>query len=321
MKTLLCLLAMNLTTAAVFAVRRRARASGPRQIASLLQSPAARDFVAKRLSGGRESRRCHRRAGERQVLHVLLRRHRVGLRQPGELEVQCRPGAGPVAPGVFKYKGYFYMSGNTSPLYRTSDILGPYESLGTWKDEKGQPWTGTALNGRTWNGSFDVFFVVDNDRPYLYYPGRGPEGIYVVPLDPNDLTKFAAAPKHLFSFDKSHIWERYGEFNEYSNVSWIEGPWVIKHDNTYYLEYSASGTQWLSYATGVYTSKSPLGPFAYCVREPYPAQDHRRRHRPRSRLHRPGPRRQLVAILYDRFGQSTRRPAPGDGCRRFRQGR
>jgi xylan 1,4-beta-xylosidase len=169
----------------------------------------------------------------------------------------------PVAPGVVKYKGSFYMSGNDSPLYRASEILGPYESLGAWKDQNGQPWTGTAPNGRTWTGAFDVYFFIDNDKPYLYYPGRGPEGIYVVPLDPNDLTRFAGAPKRLFSFDKSHIWERYGEMNEYSEITWMEGPWVIKHNDTYYLEYSASGTQWLSYATGVYTSKSPVGPFTY----------------------------------------------------------
>lgn len=174
----------------------------------------------------------------------------------------------PVAPGVFKYRGYFYMSGNGAPLYRAEDILGPYESAGDWKDHNGQSWTGTADNGRTWAGAFDVHFFIDDDKPYLYFPGRGSEGIYVVPLDPDDLTRFAAAPKRLFGFDKSHIWERYGEMNEYSEVTWIEGPWMIKHGETYYLEYSASGTQWLSYATGVYTSKSPLGPFTYAPGNP-----------------------------------------------------
>jgi hypothetical protein len=34
------------------------------------------------------------------------------------------------------------------------------------------------------------------------------------------------------------------------------------------LEYSASGTQWLSYASGIYTAKSPLGPFTYSPRNP-----------------------------------------------------
>jgi xylan 1,4-beta-xylosidase len=174
----------------------------------------------------------------------------------------------PVAPGVVKYKGWFYMSGNNTPLYRAKDILGPYEEVGDWKDHNGNAWTGTANNGRMWEGAFDVFFFIDNDRPYLYYPGRGAEGIYVVPLDPENLTRFAAAPKRLFGFDKSHIWERYGEMNEYSEVTWIEGPWMIKHNDTYYLEYSASGTQWLSYATGVYTSKSPLGPFTYAPNNP-----------------------------------------------------
>jgi xylan 1,4-beta-xylosidase len=174
----------------------------------------------------------------------------------------------PVAPGVVKYNGYFYMSGNGAPLYRASDILGPYEQVGDWKDPNGQAWTGTANNGRTWEGAFDVYFFIDNNKPYLYYPGRGPEGMYVVPLDPENLSQFAAAPKRLFGFDKSHQWERYGEMNEYSEVTWIEGPWMIKHNDTYYLEYSASGTQWLSYATGVYTSKSPLGPFTYAPRNP-----------------------------------------------------
>jgi len=170
----------------------------------------------------------------------------------------------PVAPHVVKYNGAFYMSGNNAPLYRASDPLGPYELVGPWKQQDGSAWTGVSANRQTWNGAFDVdIFIDDDNKPYLYFPGRGGDGINVVPLDPSDLAHFAAEPKRLFGFDKSHTWERYGDFNEYSEVSWIEGPWVFKHDGTYYLEYSASGTQWVSYATGVYTSKSPLGPFQY----------------------------------------------------------
>jgi hypothetical protein len=174
----------------------------------------------------------------------------------------------PVAPHVVKYNGVFYMSGNNAPLYRAPNILGPYELAGPWTDEKGQPWKGVS-NGRAWNGAFDVFIFVDEDnKPYLYAPGRSTDGIYVVPLDPKNLNKFAAAPKRLFGFDKSHVWERWGEANEYSEAAWIEGPWVIKRSGTYYLQYSASGTQWTSYATGVYTSKSPLGPFKYAPNNP-----------------------------------------------------
>lgn len=182
--------------------------------------------------------------------------------------VEVRGGRLPVAPHVAKYNGVFYMSGNSAPLYRAPGILGPYEVLGPWKNEKGEPWTGVS-NGRTWTGAFDVdIFVDDDNKPYLYYPGRSTDGIYVVPLDPKDLTRFAAAPKHLFGFDRSHIWERWGDKNEYVNVAWIEGPWAFKRNGTYYLEYSASGTQWLSYASGVYMARSPLGPFTYSPRNP-----------------------------------------------------
>ncbi len=174
----------------------------------------------------------------------------------------------PVAPGVFKYNGYFYMSGNNSPLYRSKDILGPYEMVGNWTTMNGGQWTGISANGNTWDGAFDVEFFEDANKPYLYYPGRGIDGIFVVQLDPENLSHFASEPKHLFSFDKTHVWERWGEMNEFPNLAWIEGPWVIKHNDTYYLEYSASGTQWLTYATGVYTSKSPLGPFTYAPNNP-----------------------------------------------------
>jgi xylan 1,4-beta-xylosidase len=182
--------------------------------------------------------------------------------------VEVRGGRLPVAPHVVKYNGLFYMSGNSAPLYRAPGILGPYEVLGQWKNEKGEAWTGVT-NGKPWTGAFDVdIFVDDDNKPYLYYPGRSTDGIFVAPLDPKDLTRFATAPKRLFGFDSSHIWERWGDKNEYANVAWIEGPWAFKHNGIYYVEYSASGTQWLSYASGVYTARNPLGPFTYSPRNP-----------------------------------------------------
>ena len=167
----------------------------------------------------------------------------------------------PVAPHVFKFNGSFYLCGNDGPLLKADNPLGPFESLGPWKNTPG------VAGG--WNGPFDMdIFVNDDGKPYLYYPGRGVSGIYVVPLDPNDLTRFAGEPKHLFAFNKDHVWERYGEMNEYTDVSWIEGPWLQKYKGTYYLEYAASGTQWKTYALGYYTAKSPLGPFTYAPNNP-----------------------------------------------------
>jgi hypothetical protein len=167
----------------------------------------------------------------------------------------------PVAPHVVKYDGNFYMCGNSGPLFKADNPLGPFVSLGEWKSPP------DVAGG--WRGPFDMdIYIDDNNKPYLYYPGRGIDGIYVVPLDPNDLTRFAGLPRHLFAFNPDHVWERYGEMNEYMAVAWIEGPWLQKYHDTYYLEYSASGTQWKTYATGYYTAKSPLGPFTYASNNP-----------------------------------------------------
>ncbi len=167
----------------------------------------------------------------------------------------------PVAPDVVKYNGSFYMCGNDGPLYKADNPLGPFTSLGEWKNTPG-------VDGG-WNGPFDMDIYIDDDnKPYLYFPGRGISGIYVVPLDPQDLTRFAGPVKHLFAFNSDHVWERYGEMNEYTEVAWVEGPWLQKVNGTYYLQYSASGTQWKTYAEGYYTAKSPMGPFTYAPNNP-----------------------------------------------------
>jgi len=166
----------------------------------------------------------------------------------------------PVAPHVVKYKGAFYLSGNDSPLFKADHPLGPFTKMSDWKN------TPDIAGG--WN-AFDVdIFVDDDNQPYLYFPGRGVDGIYVVPLDPNDLSRFTGKPRHLFGFNRDHTWEHYGEMNEYADVAWVEGPWLQKHNGTYYLQYSASGTQWKTYAEGYYTAKSPMGPFTYAPNNP-----------------------------------------------------
>ena len=167
----------------------------------------------------------------------------------------------PVAPDIVKYNGRFYLSGNDDNLYVSDSPLGPFKDLGPFKN------TGPVEYG--WNGGFDTkIFVDDDNQPYLFWPGRGISGIYGVRLDPDDLTRFMDRPTHLFGFNPDHKWECYGEMNEYPGVAWIEGPWVIKRNGTYYLEYSASGTQWKTYAEGYYTAKKPLGPYTYAPNNP-----------------------------------------------------
>ena len=168
-------------------------------------------------------------------------------------QVSLPPGKPAVAPAAFEYGGFVYLTGNDTGLLRSRDPLGPYEYVGDFKDETGK----TKL-------LFDpLVFIDDDDRVYMYYSGRSTNGIFGVELDRKNLTRFAAAPTHFFGFDSSHIWERFGSANSYSEVSWLEAPWMTKKNGTYYLQYSASGTYWTTYAVGLYTGKSPLGPFTY----------------------------------------------------------
>jgi xylan 1,4-beta-xylosidase len=170
------------------------------------------------------------------------------------------------APTAVAYKDYVYLTGNDLGLFRSRSPLGPFEFFGDFVDEHGQRLESERDPGRGWEdeGVFDpALFVDDDGRVYLYYAGGSTDGIYGVELDPADLRKFLGTPEHFFRFETTHIWERYGNWNEYSEQSWIEGPWMSKHNGTYYLQYAAPGTDWKTYAVGVYTSKNALGPFTY----------------------------------------------------------
>jgi xylan 1,4-beta-xylosidase len=181
-----------------------------------------------------------------------------------QVETQGARGIG--APTAFEYNGFVYLTGNDIGLYRSHSPLGPFEYFGDFVDEHGQRLERERDPGQGWEdgGVFDpAIFVDEDERVYLYYAGGSTAGVYGVELDSTDLRKFLGSPKHFFRFETTHVWERYGNWNEYSEQSWIEGPWMTKHNGTYYLQYAAPGTDWKTYAVGVYTSKNPLGPYTY----------------------------------------------------------
>lgn len=162
------------------------------------------------------------------------------------------------APHAFEFDGALYVTGNDVGLFRSKDPLQGWEYLGDFKDEKGNK-----------KLLFDTTTFLDDDgRLYVYYSGLRTDGIYGVELDRKDPTRFLSAPKKLWTFDPSHVWERYGDNNEGTALSWLEAPWMTKRKGVYYLQYSAPGTEWKTYAVGVYTSRKPLGPFQYASRNP-----------------------------------------------------
>lgn len=50
---------------------------------------------------------------------------------------------------------------------------------------------------------------------------------------------------------------------------YVEGAWMTEREGTYYLQYSAPGTEYNTYADGYFTGSSPLGPFSYSSHSPF----------------------------------------------------
>ncbi|KGE87730.1 1,4-beta-xylanase [Phaeodactylibacter xiamenensis] len=112
-------------------------------------------------------------------------------------------------------------------------------------------------------------FVDDDGRVYLYEESSNKWPIHGIELDPNNWYVPIGEQVDLFNLNpEKHGWERFGQDHKSDLKPFIEGPWMMKHGDTYYLEYGAPGTQWNVYADGVYTSKSPLGPFEYAPYNP-----------------------------------------------------
>jgi xylan 1,4-beta-xylosidase len=168
----------------------------------------------------------------------------------------------PIAPHIVKFDGYWYMAGNGSALFRSANVLGPYEEVGPFQDAQGKPVNDIPTTNGLPRRVFDVNIFVDKgNKPYLFMAYGQTGGVWGAPLDPKHLNRMTAPPKDLFQFNPAHVWERAGNANERAYFTYIEGPWAFERNGTYYIEYSASGTEWMTYATGVYTAKSPLGPY------------------------------------------------------------
>lgn len=163
------------------------------------------------------------------------------------------------APAAFNYKD--------SVLYVAGDPSGSMSILYTDNPRKGD-WKATPA---ILNDLQDpALFIDDDGKAYIYwgssntYPIRGRE------LDRERLFKPADKVHELIRLDgKTHGWERFGE-NHGDTVlgGYIEGPWMTKIGNKYYLQYAAPGTEFNVYGDGVYVSDSPLGPFTYAPNNP-----------------------------------------------------
>ncbi|MGC8864487.1 MAG: family 43 glycosylhydrolase [Bacteroidales bacterium] len=114
------------------------------------------------------------------------------------------------------------------------------------------------------------WFTDDNGRIFLYHGSSNLYPLYGVELDKTSLLP-KGKPLSLINLrDSIHGWERFGEYNDNTFLRpFIEGAWMTKYQDKYYLQYGAPGTEFSGYADGVYQSENPLGPFFYQKFNPF----------------------------------------------------
>ena len=100
-------------------------------------------------------------------------------------------------------------------------------------------------------------FVDDDGRRFFYYAGYTPFSA-VRGLEMNGMTQLR--------LERHPILIETGIFNW--EVFVVEAPWMVKHDDTYYLMYSGGGANVPIYAVGYATADDPLGPFTEFVGNP-----------------------------------------------------
>lgn len=121
-----------------------------------------------------------------------------------------------------------------------------------------------------------ALFKDDDGQWYLYWGSSNIFPIYGQKIAFRDgKLLYETKPSPMLALDPGqHGWERYGQDHcaclmpGKPSPSYVEGAWMTKVGRTYYLQYGAPGTEFNSYANGVFTSVSPLGPFVYASYNP-----------------------------------------------------
>lgn len=163
------------------------------------------------------------------------------------------------APTIFEMKGevYFTSSVGTDKFYKTDN-----PKSGKWQ-------LVTNSFPFIYNDPM-VYYDADLDRLFMYHGSGAATPIMVTELDTKTLMPLSE-PKALFyaNADK-YGWEVAGDYNtNYKHTAWLEGVWMNKYNNKYYLQYAVPGTEFKSYNNGVYVSDDPMGPFTLAQHNPF----------------------------------------------------
>jgi len=112
-------------------------------------------------------------------------------------------------------------------------------------------------------GGWDpAFFTDTNGRLYMYNGSSNRYPLYGVELNRKTLQPVGTRAEMYMLESWRYGWQRFGEHMDDTFLDpFIEGAWMTKHNNKYYLQYGAPGTEFSGYADGVVVGESPLGPF------------------------------------------------------------
>ncbi|MEO8109155.1 MAG: family 43 glycosylhydrolase [Ginsengibacter sp.] len=177
----------------------------------------------------------------------------------------------------FIYPEKWYFQGSNAPaaqnykdsvLYVTGDPSGSMSILYTDDPKRGN-WK--AVSSILNDLQDPDLFIDDNGQAYMYWGSSNTYPIRAKKLDKETRFKPSQKTWELFNLDgKKHGWERFGENHSDTVLAgYMEGAWMTKHNNKYYLQYAAPGTEFNVYGDGVYISDSALGPFTYMPNNPF----------------------------------------------------
>jgi xylan 1,4-beta-xylosidase len=114
-------------------------------------------------------------------------------------------------------------------------------------------------------GGWDPDFFVDNDgRLYMYNGSSNSYPIYGIEIDRKTFKPYGTRRELLLLDDDRYGWQRFGEYMDNTFLKpFIEGAWMTRYKDKYYLQYGAPGTEFSGYGDGVAVSDNPLGPFTH----------------------------------------------------------
>ena len=157
-----------------------------------------------------------------------------------DLDTDCSwASTSPWAPDMISRNGqyyFYYSAGKNTGVAVGPSPTGPFSDLG-------YP---LLTNDAGVEDEIDPHpFIDDDGQAYLYYGGSGSTATMGIRKLNQDMVSFTGSPTYV------------------TLPNYVEGPYMIKRNGTYYLMYSAGNWQGWDYNVQYATASSPLGPFTY----------------------------------------------------------